>query len=361
MGISRPNVERSRQGGTLSRRGFLQLAGAGVAGAVLLPGCGDRGAGGGSRAVIRFAFAPDPVWDYLNDNGHIVRFEEQYNMRVVTTSTWDEFTFFAGGHGDIVSSATYETPVIEQETKIKTVTFGKYNHLRITPLARADSGYRTLADIPRGAKIGVPSAVASTLVWGMFARKLHGLDFRVGRGDFQLVVEDHFVMPELVVRGELAAALAIPEAAVPFLRKGQLAVMYGGRTPFEIYQEIGPDPNHKGVMGNNFIATADWFDSHKEQAAAFLALWEEGIKQWRAHQSEIIATYPQHFAVEEDEDIEFMQKYLAEHDWFVDSVYLDEAWIRAETSIYDLMKETGFMEPDAPTPRFEALAPPQGG
>lgn len=318
---------------------------------------GDAGADG-DRTVIRFAFAPDPVWDYMNDNGKIVEFEEKYNIRIVTSSTWDEFAYFAGGHGDIVSMATYELPLLEQETGVKTVTFGKYNLLRITPLARPESNYETLADIPTGSKIGVPSAVSSTLVWGMFAEKLHGLNFRVGEGDFELVVEDHFVMPELVIRGELEAALAIPEAAVPFLRSGELEVMYGGKLPFEIYQDIC-SCDHQGVMGNNFTATEEWFDENEDAAAGFLAMWEEGIKQWDANQAEIISTYPQHFAVEDEADVEYMQEYLAAHDWFVDTVYLDDDWITNETGLYDLMKETGFMEEDAPTPRFEVVAPPE--
>lgn len=319
---------------------------------------GDGDAGGdGDRAIVRFAFAPDPVWDYMNDNGIIVDFEEKYNMRVVTSSTWDEFAFFAGGHGDIVSTATYELPLLEQETGVETVTFGKYNLLRITPLADPSKGYETLEDIPPGSKIGVPSAVASTLVWGMFAEKLHGLNFRVGEGDYELVVEDHFVMPELVTRGELEAALAIPEAAVPYLRQGELEVMYEGRTPFEIYQEIC-DCEHQGVMGNNFTATAEWFDANPDAAAGFLALWEEGIRGWDENQAEIIRTYPQHFSVEEDADVDFMQEYLSDHDWFVDTVFLDEEWIENETALYDLMKETGFMEEDAPTPRFEVVEPP---
>lgn len=346
---------------TSSRRDFLKLAvggAAAVAGVPLLSACGgsDAGAkGGAQRDVIRFAFAPDPVWDYMNDNGMIVAWEEKYNTRIVTSSTWDEFTYFAGGHGDIVSMATYELPVLEQKTSLRTVTFGKYNLLRITPLARPGSNYKTLADIPKGSKIGVPSAVASTLVWGMFAKKLHNLDFRVGGGDFQLIVEDHFVMPEHLANGEIEAALAIPEAAVPFLREGKLEVMYDGKLPHEIYGGIC-SCTHAGVMGNNFTARKEWFDSHKEQAAAFLALWEEGIKKWRAEQANIIKTYPQHFSVEDDSDVQYMQQYLKDHDWFVDTVYLTDDWIANETKLYPLMKETGFMDKDAPQPEFQAIS-----
>ena len=125
-------------------------------------GGGDDGASGGDgeRTVIRFAFAPDPVWDYMNDNGMIVEWEEEFNTRVVATSTWDEFTFFAGGHGDIVSIGTYELPILEKETDIETVTFGKYNYLHVPFFTRADEPYETLADVPKGSKICVSSAVS---------------------------------------------------------------------------------------------------------------------------------------------------------------------------------------------------------
>jgi ABC-type nitrate/sulfonate/bicarbonate transport system substrate-binding protein len=323
-------------------------------------GSGDDagGSGDGERSVIRFAFAPDPVWDYMNDNGMIVEWEEKFNTRIVTSSTWDEFAFFAGGHGDIVSTATYELPLLEKETDIKTVTFGQYNHLRVPMMARPESNYETLEDIPKGSKIGVIGPVSSTLVWGFFADKLHGLNFRVGEGDYELVVEDYFVMPELLVRGDVEAIVCIPEAAAPYLRRGEIEVMYGGETPWELYQEIGPDPEHKGVMGNMFTSTEEWFEENEDLAAAFLELWQSGIDKWHENQAEIISTYPQHFAVEEEADVEFIQQYIEDHDWFVDTVYLDEDWIEAEMSIYDLMKETGFMEESDPTPRFEAVEAP---
>jgi len=350
-------------GGHRTRRDFVRAAASGAALAAFGPAlaaCGsDEGgaAGEGGRNVIRFAFAPDPVWDYMNDNGMIVKWEEKYNQRIVTSSTWDEFAYFAGGHGDIVSTATYELPLLEDKTGIKTVTFGKYNLLRITPLAKPGKGYKTLADIPKGSKIAVPSAVSSTLVWGMFAKKLHNLDFRVGGGDFNLVVEDHFVMAEHVERGQVEAALAIPEAAISQLRKGTLEVMYDGKLPHEVYGEI-IDGEHPGVMGNNFTSTKKWYDANPDAAAAFLQLWEDGIKAWRENQAKIIETYPQHFAVEEEADVKEMQKYLSEHDWFVDTVFLDDTWIKNETRLYDLMKETKFMESNAPVPAFTAVKPP---
>lgn len=309
-----------------------------------------------AKGSVKFAFAPEAIWDYMKREGVIARFEAEQGLKIRAISTWDEFTFFAGGHGELVSTATYELPVLEKQTKVKTVTFGKYNLLRITPVVRTDSPYQTLADIPKGSKIAVPSAVASTLLWGMFARELHDLDFRVGGGDFQLVVEDHFVMSEHLDRGDVEAALVIPEAAIGLRRQKQLRVLYDNKLPYEIYGGLC-GCQHRGVMGNLFTGTEKWFDEHHEQATAFLSLWEQGIKLWRDHQAEIIEQFPQHFSVEKDEDIKAMQDYLAEHDWFVESVYLDQDWIDQELRLYDLMKSTGFMDKDAPTPRFEVVKP----
>jgi ABC-type nitrate/sulfonate/bicarbonate transport system substrate-binding protein len=349
----------------MDRRRFLRTAAAGAAATTVAPGLagclmgssesgGSGGGSGGGKSAVRFAFAPEAIWDYMKREGVIDRFQKERGLNIQAISTWDEFTFFAGGHGELVSTASYELPVLERRTKTKTVTFGKYNLLRITPVARADSPYQTLADIPKRSKIAVPSAVASTLLWGMFARKLHGLDFRVGGGDFELVVEDHFVMAEHLERGDVEAALVIPEAAIGPLREKKLKVMYQGKLPYELYGGICGCQHH-GVMGNMFTATEKWFDSHREDAANFLALWEEGIKLWRQHQAEIIEQFPQHFSVEKPEDIKAMQAYLKARDWFVDSVYLDDAWIKREQQIYDLMKSTGFMDKNAPVPRFEAL------
>ncbi|BCB82997.1 ABC transporter substrate-binding protein [Phytohabitans suffuscus] len=353
-----------RPGGRYSRRDVIRVAMLGTGLAAMPPALGGcfladddgGGSGEGASGAIRFAFAPEAIWDYMTRRGTISEWEQDTGLKIQTSTTWDEFTFFAGGHGDVVSTATYELPLLEKQTSIKTVTFGKYNLLRITPVTRADKPYQTLADIPKGSKIAVPSAVASTLLWGMFAKELHGLDFRVGRGDYNLVVEDHFVMAEHVDRGEVEAALVIPEAAIGLLRQGKLKVMYEGRLPHEIYGPIC-GCTHPGVMGNLFTATQSWYDSHQDEAKAFLGLWEEGIKLWRADQAAIIKEFPQHFSVEADEDVAAMQDYLAKHDWFVDTVYMDQTWIDQEIRLYELMKRSGFMDQDAPTPRFEPITP----
>lgn len=328
--------------------------------ALLSVGCASAGPSPDTgRSVVRFAFSPDPVMDWLNDQGIIPEYEDLYNVRLVTSSTWDEFTFFAGGHGDVVSMATYEMPILKQETGIDAVVFGAYNNLRVPVFVGKDSAAQTLEDLV-GKRIGVPSAVSSTIVWGMFANKLHGLDFRVGQGDFDLVIGDHFVNMDLVVRGELDACLCIPEAAFPHWRVGDVRALYDQRPPWMIYRDEFA-PGHKGLNGNNFVARAEWFDNNPNDVQFFLALWERGLEEWRENQAEIIRTYPQHFSVEDEADVDFAIQYMDDYDFFATTVYLDEDWIRDETNVYALMKETGFMDPAVEAPRFEVVTPTEPG
>jgi ABC-type nitrate/sulfonate/bicarbonate transport system substrate-binding protein len=332
---------------------------------LLAAACGGGGdgtsSGGDERTVIRFAFAPDPVWDHMNDTGMIVDWEEEFNTRIVATSTWDEFTFFAGGHGDIVSIGTYELPILEAETDIKTVTFGKYNYLHVPFFTRADEPYETLADVPKGSKICVSSAVSNTIYWSVVASELHGLDYRVGGGDFDLVINDHYLNGDLLVRGECDAAAVIPEAMIPFIRNNEVKFMYDGQMPFTLYQDVA-NTDHVGPLSNLFTATEEWYDGHEEEAAAFLELWQRGIDEWNKKQEKIIKTYPQHFVVEEEADIKWLVEYMSDedNDWFVDDVYMDEQFIKDETAFYELMKENGWADQVKSEPRFEPVGPPEG-
>ena len=316
-------------------------------------------------SIIRFAFAPDPVWDYLVDTGTLATWEEANNIRIVTSSTWDEFTYFAGGHGDIVSMGTQEIPVLENETTIETVTFGKYNYQRSPMMRRAGDPYETLADVPLGSDICVSSPVSNTGFWTVAVNELHGLDYRVGGGDYNLIVNDHFVNPTNLLRGDCEAAVIIPEAAAPHLREGTIELMYEGQMPFQLYKTFsGIDDGQNHIMSNLFTATEEWYDGHAREVEAFLALWQIGIDLWEQNTAEIVSIYPQHFAVEDEADIEWMIEFMqGENDWFVESVYLDQEWVDAEVQVWELMKTLHEDNPnrlpaEIPTPRFEVVAAP---
>lgn len=333
-----------------------------AAATLALAACGDEGAAGeaagsgeaADSGVVRFTFAPDPVWDYITDEGILAEMEEEYGMRVIASSTWDEFGIFAGGHADVVSTATYEIPIIEEQTGRDTLTIGKYNKDRSVIIARADNPAETLEDL-QGEDVSVFTAVSATLVWGAYAQMMHDLDFRTGGGDFNLVVADPQNQADLVERGEVAACVCLPEFAAPGLRSGELKVLYDGASSSDIYGDLVVE-GHEGPMINVFLAGKEWAESHPDEVEFFLDLWQRGLEEWEDNQATIIETYPQHFAVEDPTDIEFVQDYVAEHDWFVDDIRFDEDWVEGESQIFPLLKETGFMEEDQEEPDFRTTA-----
>ena len=320
----------------------------------------DATTASGGREIIRFAFAPDPLWDYMKDTGILWEWESEHNLRIVTSESWDEYSYYAEGHGDIVSMATHELPLLEQETGTKVVAFGAYNHDRTSLMRRAGEPYNTIADVPEDATPCVASSVSTTILWSVIADQLHDIDYRVGAGKFPNIrVEDYFEMPAMLTNNDCTVAQTIPEAAVKQLRQGEFEIMYDGRPPWRVYQEDICKCDHKGMMSNLFVATEEWFNANPEEAAAFLELWERGIELWNENKEEIVGLYPQHFAAETEEDVKWVVNFMeGRDDWLVDTVYIDDAWIEQETQLYDYMRESGWMTPETENPRFEALPPP---
>lgn len=311
------------------------------------------GAPASSRAardgVIRFTFAPDPIWDYMNDSGILDQFEQK-GITIETSATWDEFGLFAGGHADIISSASFEVPGLEEQTQRETVVIGRYNSERSRILVRADDPAHSLADL-RGKRLGVFTTVSGTLVWSALVKQMHDLDLQSGGGDFDLVVADIQNLSNLLARGEIDACICYPDLSARELREGSVRALYDGKSSAELFAELNA-PGHDGPMGNVFVARRDWVEDHPAEIAAFLGLWNRGLQEWRAHRDEIIERYPQHFAVESAADIAFMKDYVTQHDWAVDDVRFDEQWAANESSIFDLMRQTGVIGDDVEDPAF---------
>jgi hypothetical protein len=324
-------------------------------------GGGDEeggGEGAGCERVIRFTFAPDPVWDYLNDSGIKDEMEQESGICILAQVTWDEFGIYAGGFADIVSVGDFEVPTLDKQAGLTSVVFGKYNIDRsVLAVPASDTTSQTLEDLV-GQSLAVWDSVSSTLIWGVIAQEIHGLDFRTGGGDFELTQVDITNTGPATAAEETNAGLVLPDFAVNELINEELRVLYDGRTSAELYgEEIAGNPDHEGPMINVFLAEEEWYDDHPDEIDFFLRLWQRGIDEWQANKADIIASYPQHFAVEGDEQVQFMQDWLTEHDWFVTSVYLDQEWLDAELPLFDIMRENGFMESDEENPRFEILTP----
>jgi hypothetical protein len=334
----------------------LRLIAVLLAFALVVAACGDDDTGSDTTVdpdalkVIRFAFAPDPVWDYLVDSGIREQMESDANIAILDSATWNEVGVYAGGNADIMSVGDFEVPTIEQEFGVDSIIFGKYNIDRSIMVASPDHPeYTTLADCA-GGTVAVWDTLSSTTIWGVLANELYDLDFRVDGGDFELVVVDHTNTVDQAANGSTDCALVLPDFAVPFLSADAVNVLYDGKTSADLYAELVEKPGHEGPMINIFLARADWYADHPEEVAFFLELWETGVKAWAADRDQFVSDYPEHFAVETDEQIAWIQGYVAEHDWFVESVYLDQAWIDSESELFGMLENAGLSDTsDAPT------------
>lgn len=352
--------------GSLSRRELLRRGGLGagsVAFGGFLAACSRKSptvaASGGDveHGVIRFTFAPDPVWNWLKDTGVRQQMEEKSGIRILEQATWDEFGIYAGGNADVISIGSFEVPLLEQETGRPATVFGKYNIDRSILGVPAGSNAQTLEDL-KGSKIAVWDAVSSTVIWGALARELYGLDFRTGGGDFELVVVDLTNTGALAAKGEVDGALILPDFNIPPLMNGDVRVLYDGKTAADLYAEAVSAPaGYQGPMINIFMAPTSWYDSHPEEVAFFLELWQAGVDGWQADRNSIIESYPADFAASTPQELRFIKDYVAAHDWFVKSVYLDDAWVETESKIFQMLFDAGLSD-SATVPRFDVVPAP---
>ncbi|MQA75336.1 MAG: ABC transporter substrate-binding protein, partial [Solirubrobacterales bacterium] len=180
--------------------------------------CGsDEGAGGGESAdgVIRFTFAPDPVWRWLTDQGIREEMEQKAKIQILDSATWDEFGIYAGGNADIVSVGSFEVPDIVEKSGVDSVIIGKYNVARAVIAVPADSDAETLSDL----------------------------------GDMEMVIADVQNMGPLAASGEADACICLPDFAIEQFRTGQLRMLYDGKSDGQLFQDEVL-PGHEGPMIN---------------------------------------------------------------------------------------------------------------
>jgi hypothetical protein len=319
-------------------------------------GGGEAAGGGETSNIIRFTFAPDPAWDWVKDEGILEAMEQESGFRIIQLATWDEFATFAGGHADVISTGTYETPLLEDQG-IQTVTFGQFN-MNKDVLVTANPEYKTAADLPKGCLIASESVSGNTIIWASLINELDGREVAEGSDDIGITTADYQIIPTLLREGEACAGILDPTQVIPDMASGDLTVMYDGKSASQLYGENIVE-GHEGVLSNAFVSRKDWFDANPDAAAFFLEVWDCAMVQWAEHRDEIIDTYPQHFAVEDDEEAQFMKDYFENtFDWFVESPYLTQEWIEGERPVFDLVKEAGIIPADAEFPEHAVLTPP---
>jgi ABC-type nitrate/sulfonate/bicarbonate transport system substrate-binding protein len=358
------NNMRNTSGGT--RMGRLRWTAGLALLAVSASACASGGGSGktageaeAANGVVNMVMAPDAVWKWLESEGIKEEMEQEAQIQVLTSSSWDEFGVFAGGHADVVSAATYEVPDLADAIKEPAAVFGRYNADRSILGVAAGSPYKDLCDL-EGKKVATFTAVSITLVWGMYAKEMCGLDLKAGGGDFELVVTDIQNLGDLVARGDADACLCLPDFALPQLVAGTVEPLYEGKGAAQLWAENfgsnSEDITHPQT--NVFVAREAWVEKNPKEAAFLLALWERGLKEWQEHGEEIIAAYPEDFGVTSPEEQAFLIDYLNNtYDWYVDSVYLQDQWVDEEKEIFEFMRNTGFMAEDVKDPVFTVVEP----
>jgi ABC-type nitrate/sulfonate/bicarbonate transport system substrate-binding protein len=180
---------------------------------------------------------------------------------------------------------------------------------------------------------------------------MHDLELRSGGGDFDVVMADIQNLSNLLARGEIDACICYPDLSARELGDGSIRALYDGKSSAELFAEFNA-PGHDGPMGNVFVAQRDWAEQHPKEVKFFLDLWERGLQEWIENRDEIIARYPQHFAVEDPEDVEFITQYVHDHDWVVEEIRFDKTWADNESKVFKLMRDTGVIDQGVQNPRF---------
>lgn len=343
-----------------------RLAAAVVAGGLTLTACGGARGGAATGEVedangaINMVMAPDPVWKWMEDQGIKQEMEEEAGIQVLTSSSWDEFGVYAGGHADVVSAASYEVPELEKQTGEEATIFGKFNSDRSILAVPADSEAQDLCDL-EGKKIVTHSAVSVTIMWGIYAKEFCDLDLKAGGGDFDVIVTDVQNSASLIERGDADAGLILPDFAIPGLSSGALKPLYESKSVSQIYaEEFGSDSDTTHPQNNVFVARRAWVEKNPEEAAFLIEVWDRGVQEWAKNKEKIVEAYPEDFAAETAEEKAFIVDWLDNtYDWFVPTTYLDQEWVDSETELFELMKETGFVEEDVPTPHFTIIEAPK--
>jgi ABC-type nitrate/sulfonate/bicarbonate transport system substrate-binding protein len=326
--------------------------------ALALGACGDDGGGGGGESgdgVIRFTFAPDPVWRWLTDQGIREKMEQEAKIQILDSATWDEYGIYAGGNADIVSVGSFEVPDIVEKSGVDSVIIGKYNIARAVIGVPADSSAQSISDL-EDKKLTTFTTVSDALLWGALAKKLEDFDLKSDDGDLEMVIADVQNMGPLAASGEADACICLPDFAIEQFRTGKLKMLYDGKSDAQMFQDEVLQ-GHEGPMINIFLVRKDFYEEHPREVRFFLRLWQRGLDEWQKHKNEIIEAYPQDFAAQNDADLAWIKEWLAENDWFTDSVYLDEKWVEGEKQVFDLLRETGFMPEDAEDPEFAVIKP----
>ena len=321
---------------------------------------GGSSGGGGDKGTIRFVFSPDPVWNWLEDQGILSQMEKDSGYTIQRSESEDEFAFFAGGHADVVSTGSYETPVLESENGVQTVTIGKYNMAKDIVVVPSDKPWQTFGDLPQGCKVGEESFSGSSIVWQALAKDLDGRTLAENSDDLQMALADFDVGPGLALKGDLCAATTSIYDTITLLMDGKVKGLYNNESASQLYAD-NYEPGHQGMDSNNFVVLKSWYDDHPGEVAFFLSVWQKGLDEWATNRDAILKAYPDDFGYKNDAELQYLENwYNTQFNEFVTSVYLTPDWIQGEAKVTDLLKSAGLISADQQEPLHVCIDPASG-
>ena len=308
---------------------------------------------------IRIVLAPDPVWEGMKDAGIVQRWEASGNVRVEASSSFDQFAAFAGGHVDAALMNALDVPEFVQQSQRQPVIVAKIatdrSFLGVSRTSQA-SGLNDLVET----RIAVDGSLESTLLWGVIADSLYGLDFRLDSPDFELIVVDSASVADLVVRGDAEACICTPDFAVSLLAERTLKPLYDGRTAVEVYaEEVVGDPAVRPIA-DALVVDKQWHDNNPGAVAALQGMWDEGLKAWKADTARHVRGYPHLLSVQTDDEVAWMVDYLTGHDWVYPSTYLTAEDRAQYSDLFVRMQDIGLVANSAREPEMSIREPGTG-
>lgn len=342
------------------RPALRALSALAAAAAMVAASCGGGGGGGGSAgtpaaATVRIDLAPDPIWEWIQGSGLLSRWQQEHEVRIEVTNSFDQFLAFASGHADIVVINALDVANFVEQAGREPVIIGKLTTDRsILAVSRTLRTAATLEDLV-DRRIAVESSLGSTLLWGLIADALYDLDFRVDGADFDLVVVDPASLADLVERGDVDACICLPDFSVSSLADGRLRPLHDGRPAAQIYAtEVLQDPADL-PMEMAMIVDAHWLDSNRDAVEHVFELWDRGFEGWHSNKAKIVSDYRHLFSVRTDDEVEWITRYADDHNWRTPSARLEERDVGIHAEIYFRMERAGLIAQDAFVPEIQIL------
>lgn len=327
---------------------------AAVLGLAAASGCGGGSSPGSSLSgeqtgpgLVRLAVpARDPAWDWSRSMGAASARGEANDIRLEVSTPPNPFAALAGGHADVAVLNAWDVTELADRTDFDAVIIAKHTTDETFLGVGRASPARDIRDLS-GGSIAVDSEFGSTLLWGVIAHDLYGLDLHADSKDFVVTLAESASLADLVVNGDVDACVCRPQFSAQHLQDESLRVLYDGRTGTEVYLDELNIGSEREPMSQALITSREWYSDNSGAAVGLVSLWEAVLGDWALNIENVVVEYPNLFSAQTREQIDWILGYLAENEWFHRSAYLDADDAAAYLELISRMQRIGLVSADA--------------